>query len=86
MSDNGALYATTLCTAVFLAFIWNGRRNGAKLPLPPGPKGLPLLGNVLDVPRGVPIWKTFTTMAKMFSTRPFYPLSTNIPLKQPIRR
>lgn len=70
MSENNALYVTTFCAVVFLALFWSGRRNGTKTPFPPGPRGLPLLGNILDVPRDVPIWQTFTAVAKKFSTCP----------------
>jgi hypothetical protein len=73
MTDNNVLYFTPLCAVVVLAFIWNGRRTGTKLPFPPGPRGLPLLGNVLDIPRDIPIWRTFTTMAKKFSMCPTFP-------------
>ena len=87
MSDNNALYATMLGAIVLLALIWNGRRSGAKMPFPPGPKRLPLLGNALDVPRDVPIWRTFTAVAKKFSMCSilvFY--SPNTLLKRPTRR
>lgn len=60
------LYVASLCVAASLAFIWKWRRGGSRLPFPPGPKGLPLLGNVFDIPRGVPLWLTFTSMAKKY--------------------
>ena len=42
--------------------------NQPKLPYPPGPKGLPLIGNILDVPRGMHIWEGFTRMAEAYRT------------------
>lgn len=39
---------------VTLVFVWLGLRwrlrRTCGLPLPPGPKGLPIIGNVLDMP------------------------------------
>ena len=43
---------------------WLRRRSRNTLPYPPGPKGYPLIGNVLDFPTGVPSWEGFMTMAK----------------------
>ena len=68
------LYVTPLCAVVFLALLWYGRRSGTQLPFPPGPKRLPFLGNILDVPSNVPIWQTFAAIAKRFSMCPLYPL------------
>ena len=45
-----------------------GSRNKSKLPYPPGPKGLPLIGNILDLPRDVPVWEGFAKMAETYRT------------------
>ncbi|KAJ7211168.1 cytochrome P450 [Mycena pura] len=41
----------TLACSALLYFGLRWRRNRSKLPLPPGPKKLPLVGNLLDIPR-----------------------------------
>lgn len=50
--------------AALPVWYWLRRRPKNTLPHPPGPKGYPLIGNVLDFPTGVPLWKGFTSMAK----------------------
>ena len=69
MSDNKVLYAASLCAgASFAALVLRWRRNGGRLPYPPGPKGYPLIGSALDIPRDTPIWKAFISMAQKHST------------------
>ncbi|KAF9642534.1 cytochrome P450, partial [Thelephora ganbajun] len=39
---------------------------------PPGPKGYPIIGNTLDIPRDVAIYKTFASMAERCNTDVLY--------------
>jgi hypothetical protein len=48
--------ASLVIVASLLLLVYRRRRN-SRLPYPPGPKGYPLVGNVFDVPQGVPLWK-----------------------------
>lgn len=43
------LIVSIVCLTTFYLFRWRGRRHGS-LPLPPGPKGLPIIGNLWDMP------------------------------------
>jgi hypothetical protein len=58
------LYAASLCAAVSLALVLKWQRSGSRPPYPPGPRAYPLIGSVLAVPRDVPIWKGFMSIAK----------------------
>jgi len=40
---------------------WGRSRS---FPLPPGPKGYPIIGNVLDIPRGVPLWEGILSLGR----------------------
>lgn len=51
-----------------LIFVFVGRRKKHTLPYPPGPKGYPILGNVLDLPVSVPIWENFVSLANNHGT------------------
>ena len=47
--------AISIAILCFLSYQWSKERNPRGLPLPPGPKGLPILGNffqVCDASRG----------------------------------
>ena len=44
---------------------WDARARGH--PLPPGPKPLPLIGNMLDMPKGRP-WVGFRDMCAKYGT------------------
>ncbi|KAF7373020.1 Cytochrome P450 [Mycena sanguinolenta] len=59
----------TLAVAIFLILIcalhWN--RNRSRLPLPPGPRKLPLIGNLFDMPTGRQ-WETFLKWSKQFKS------------------
>ncbi|KAK7687641.1 hypothetical protein QCA50_008856 [Cerrena zonata] len=52
------LIAIILSPLLLLLFQWLKRRPLHSLPLPPGPKGVPVLGNMFDIPSSMP-WKQF---------------------------
>lgn len=54
-----ALYA-----AIYFYSRWT---RTTKLPLPPGPPGLPILGNILDAPSNFQ-WKTYATWSKQYDS------------------
>ena len=47
-----------------LAWYWLQKRSKSTLPYPPGPKGYPLIGNLLDFPVGAPLWEGLADMAR----------------------
>ena len=49
----------------FLWLAWSRRRRPGRLPLPPGPPALPLIGNLLDYPKVLP-WLTFRDMGRKY--------------------
>jgi len=54
-----------LCLAVAALFVLTRRKNTANLP--PSPPRLPILGNALSVPKGVPTWEAFDKFGKDLS-------------------
>ncbi|PPQ85587.1 hypothetical protein CVT25_000031, partial [Psilocybe cyanescens] len=64
-----------ILTTIVVVFALYLRRNNARslshLPLPPGPKGLPLIGNLRDVPTSF-AWKTYHKWCKELDTDILY--------------
>jgi len=62
--DTFAIFGT-----VFLIFLYLKRKYGSfsHSPLPPGPKGLPVIGNLCDMPTSFD-WQTYHKWSKEFGT------------------
>lgn len=58
---------TAFTTALVVLFIYFWGRN-SKLPYPPGPKGLPLIGNIHDVPTSYE-WLVYVKWSYEFGMR-----------------
>jgi len=64
-----ALGGGSLLTVLLLiaySYIDDRKRNPARLPYPPGPKGYPIIGNLLDIPNAF-IYKRFREMSREIS-------------------
>ena len=57
-----------ILTAAGLYISYRLYRRTNTLPLPPGPKGIPLIGNVLDMPKSH-AWKTFAQWGDIYGER-----------------
>ncbi|KAE9397657.1 cytochrome P450 [Gymnopus androsaceus JB14] len=62
--EGAPLFAAFILALIFLAL---NRRNGNSRPLPPGPKKLPLLGNLRDMPSSFQ-WIAFSQWAKQYDS------------------
>ena len=65
MIDISLLYPLLFCVLI-LALV--RKWKNPTLPYPPGPKGYPILGNVLDLTTSVPIWEDMTSLANRYGT------------------
>jgi len=59
-----------LAVFALASFLYLRNRKRSTFPLPPGPKKLPLLGNLLDLPKNFE-WETYARWGKECSERPF---------------
>ncbi|KAF4581768.1 hypothetical protein EYR40_002786 [Pleurotus pulmonarius] len=57
----------TLLFTLAIRYFSQGRKRGSSLPLPPSPKGLPLLGHILEVPKEYE-WKKYSEWSKQLET------------------
>jgi hypothetical protein len=63
--ENMASLLLTLFGGAVVAILYL-KRNSSRLPLPPGPKKLPLVGNLFQMPRHSE-WETYTLWSKEHS-------------------
>ncbi|KAI0348407.1 cytochrome P450 [Trametopsis cervina] len=64
-----ASWGATMLASCVLWYVWRlrHRRNEERLPHPPGPPGLPLIGNLLDVPKES-TWLTYFAMSEKYDS------------------
>ncbi|TCD61530.1 hypothetical protein EIP91_008274 [Steccherinum ochraceum] len=63
------ILAAVVALAALSAIVW--LRRARKLRLPPGPKPLPIVGNVLDMPSSKP-WEKYSEWSKEYATDVLY--------------
>jgi hypothetical protein len=64
LAISNSVWAFAAFLFLFYGFHW--RRKRSQLPLPPGPKKLPLVGNLFDIPAERQ-WETYLEWSKQFS-------------------
>lgn len=59
-----------LSVVAVTAFYWasSRRESGSNLPLPPGPQGKFLVGNMNDFPTGPEEWKEFAKLGQVYGS------------------
>jgi hypothetical protein len=63
------LQGAILCATLVFGLVFYhalSRRNRSTFPLPPGPKKLPLVGNLLDIPADL-AWEKYMEWSKEYS-------------------
>ncbi|KAF8629383.1 hypothetical protein AX17_005679 [Amanita inopinata Kibby_2008] len=68
MEFSGRDILLCLFSLVWLYYLWHQRRGRARLPLPPGPPKLPLLGHLLQIPTGGPVWETWAQWGNKYGS------------------
>jgi hypothetical protein len=66
-SSLGAGILLTAALVIAYSYVQDWRRNPTRLPYPPGPKGYPIIGNLLDIPNAF-IYKRFREMSRDLGT------------------
>jgi len=60
-----AFALSSLALILVTNFLNVAKRNPRRLPLPPGPKGYPIIGNIFDAPTDKP-WLVYNEWAKIY--------------------
>ena len=66
-SSLGTGILLTVALLIAYSYVQDWRRNPTRLPYPPGPKGYPVIGNLLDIPNAF-IYKRFRQMSRDLGT------------------
>ncbi|KAJ7102950.1 cytochrome P450 [Mycena crocata] len=64
MPQNDKTFMLALGAAVLIVSLYYARTKKSVAPLPPGPRGVPIFGNITDLPQSQP-WLTFSQWAKI---------------------
>ena len=67
LSSLGTGLLLTVALLIVYSYVQDWRRNPARLPYPPGPKGYPIIGNLFDIPSAF-IYKRFREMSRELGT------------------
>lgn len=67
------LFAVSLLSAI--AYILLQRKQGSRLPFPPGPKGLPLIGNLRGLPDPEKPWLGYEKLGQDLGEQMVLPIA-----------
>jgi hypothetical protein len=66
--------------SLYLLVVFRDHRRRGGMPYPPGPPRLPIIGNLLDVPKDAP-WSAYADMSKKYGRRKHSPTTCSSKLK-----
>ncbi|KAJ7764873.1 cytochrome P450 [Mycena metata] len=67
IASSASLWSVVCLTTLLYAIRWGRNKRFHQLPLPPGPKKLPIIGNLLDIPADLP-WEAYQQWSKDFKS------------------